>query len=483
MTTGNEGGMDSSAAGLNTSLKSGSVGVLAIVTIVLSSVAPLGAVIGGSPIVFGAAGVGAPAAYLLVGGLFLLFSVGYIAMSKHVVSAGGFVAIAAKGFGPRAGSMLGGVALLAYFSLIAGLWGFFSGISGFILEGTFGFAPEPLVSFVVLLALVTALIYYGVDLSVKILVVLLSLELFILIVLSGAILLQGGASGIEMQSFDLGNLFTPGIGIAFLFATTCFTGFEGTVVFSEEARDPEKTIPRAAYLSIIFIAVFYTTVTWALGIGYGAEAVQEAANNDPEGFVFALSPQYVGDWHMTAMNLLILTSLLAMFIGFHSIVSRYLFALARAGLLPAGLGKTNVADGNPQRAALTVSFVTLLIVGIFLIAGADPLAVIYQWFVALGTVSIQLVLIFASISMLAFFQREQVDQRIWHTRIAPGIAAIGFTTICTIAVINYDFLLAGQGGIARWMLVGIPLLAVTGWMIGSSRIAAGENLDLERIKG
>ena len=85
--------------------------------------------------------------------------------------------------------------------------------------------------------------------------------------------------------------------------------------------------------------------------------------------------------------------------------------------------------------------------------------------------------------MLAFFQREQVDQRIWHTRIAPGIAAIGFTTICTIAVINYDFLLAGQGGIARWMLVGIPLLAVTGWMIGSSRIAAGEKLDLERIKG
>ena len=142
-----------------------------------------------------------------------------------------------------------------------------------------------------------------------------------------------------------------------------------------------------------------------------------------------------------------------------------------------------MADGNPQRAALTVSFVTLLIVGIFLIAGADPLAVIYQWFVALGTVSIQLVLIFASISMLAFFQREQVDQRIWQTRIPPGIAAIGFTTICTIAVINYDFLLAGQGGIARWMLVGIPLLAVTGWMIGSSRIAAGEKLDLERIKG
>ena len=85
--------------------------------------------------------------------------------------------------------------------------------------------------------------------------------------------------------------------------------------------------------------------------------------------------------------------------------------------------------------------------------------------------------------MVVFFQREQVDHRIWHTRIAPGIAAIGFTAICTIAVINYDFLLGGQGGIARWMLVGIPLVAITGWVIGSSRVAAGQKLDLETIKG
>jgi amino acid transporter len=88
----------------------------------------------------------------------------------------------------------------------------------------------------------------------------------------------------------------PVLGIAFLFCITCFTGFEATVVFSEEAKDPHRTIPRAVYYSIAFIGLFYAFTTRALGNSVGAEAVQRAATADPAGFVFAIAEKEVGAW-------------------------------------------------------------------------------------------------------------------------------------------------------------------------------------------
>ena len=66
-----------------------------------------------------------------------------------------------------------------------------------------------------------------------------------------------GPSGLTLASFQP-DVFTQGtLGIAVLFALTGFIGFEATAVFRDEARDPERTIPRATYAAVLIIGGFY----------------------------------------------------------------------------------------------------------------------------------------------------------------------------------------------------------------------------------
>ena len=64
-------------------------------------------------------------------------------------------------------------------------------------------------------------------------------------------------------------MFTNGIlGIAVLFALTGFIGFEATAVFRDEARDPERTIPRATYAAVLIIGAFYAVTVLGLRRGH-----------------------------------------------------------------------------------------------------------------------------------------------------------------------------------------------------------------------
>ena len=59
------------------------------------------------------------------------------------------------------------------------------------------------------------------------------------------------------------------ITLSILFCLGSFIGFEATTIYAEEARDPERTIPRATYLSVLMIGVFFVFVTWAMIAGPG----------------------------------------------------------------------------------------------------------------------------------------------------------------------------------------------------------------------
>ena len=60
-----------------------------------------------------------------------------------------------------------------------------------------------------------------------------------------------------------------------------FIGFEATAVFRDEARDPERTIPRATYTALLLIGVFYTLSSWAVVSAWGDAAAVEAGRRRP----------------------------------------------------------------------------------------------------------------------------------------------------------------------------------------------------------
>ena len=98
----NQTAPDASTAG---KLKPNSLGVLGILFFVLSAQAPLTGVAGAVPIAVAIGnGAGAPAAYLAAGLITLLFSVGFVAMGRHVVDAGAFYRYIGKGLGQNLGN-------------------------------------------------------------------------------------------------------------------------------------------------------------------------------------------------------------------------------------------------------------------------------------------------------------------------------------------------------------------------------------------
>ena len=129
-----------------------------------------------------------------------------------------------------------------------------------------------------------------------------------------------------------------GIFAAIPFAIWFFLAIEGASMSAEEAKDPKKTIPKA------FIWGILTLVVLALGVMIFAGGVgdwRELSNiNDPlPQAMKAIVGDSSGWFHM-----LIFLGLFGLIASFHGIImeySRQIFAVSRAGYLPAVLSKVN----------------------------------------------------------------------------------------------------------------------------------------------
>src|SRR2546423_419391 len=177
---------------------------------------------------------------------------------------------------------------------------------------------------------------------------MLVLEMSVLAVLAVTILVKGGPEGYSWTSFAPSTFFHGAPGIAIMFAVASFIGFEATAIYSEEARDPKRTIPAATYIAVLVIGVFYAVSSWTVVIAYGPTRVEAAAGADTAGLVFSAGSQYLGTVYADIMNILLLTSLFASLLAFHNAVARYLYALGRQGVAPAALARTHRKHGSPR---------------------------------------------------------------------------------------------------------------------------------------
>lgn len=443
-------------------LKAGSLGPVGVAFFVLAAAAPMAAFVGAGPVIFSLIGPGVPLVYLLIAGVVAIFAVGYLRMSRHVNSAAGFVAYIERGLGARVAGATGGIVILTYIALQIGFWAQFGVFANQLVTAYLGIDIPIPVWALAFIAITTALAMRGVDLSLKVLGVILSLEVLIVLILVGGIF-ANGVSSPSFESFSPQVFAQPGLGVAILFVATCFTTFEATTVFAEEARNPRRTIPIALYFVIGFIAIFYGITTWAVSMAVGPENIQQAATDNLSDIMFVLASEKVGLWLDLAMQVMVVTSFIAMLLGMSNMFARYAFAMARARILPAPLAKVTHRQA-PARAALANGLVVGVLVAVFFALGADPMVHIYAWSVALGTVGFILIMAMASISVLAFFarRRQTLREGVMGTLVAPAVALVLVVSMLIFSIANYDALLLGGGEIAKWLLLLIPIAAALG---------------------
>lgn len=480
-------------------LKRNQLGAPSIVFLVLAAVAPLTAAIVVLPlaIAFGNGG-GIPVAVIVVALTLLLFATGYAQMSKELVNAGGFYAIAVKGLGRTAGLVTGLIATLGYNAFVAGALGtlgFFTG--AVVLPALFGFEVHWFIAGTSLALVAFFLARAGIHVSAIVLGVALILETLILLAFAGSVLVQ---TGFDIGAFTLA--FSPeilvggSIWIGFLLVATCFLGFEATALFSEEAKEPRKTIPRATFASIIVIGVLHAIVGWALVSALG---VKDAQALSLEGLAagdmtLKLINTYLGPALGVVALVLLVVSLFAAQLAFHNSAARYLYALGRARILPSWLAATN-KNGAPQRALLVNFAFAVVIAGIFAIVvptdaegnPLPPVLTIVPVGIGFATLAVLIVQAIAALAIVVHFRRQK-DRRWWSTFIAPGLGFLALLALSLGALFNFT-LVAGSDALYVQVLPWLLVIAVIGGVVYARYLKArkpkiyeGLDSDLEKFE-
>ena len=422
----------------DTSLRKGRLGVLGIVFFVVAASAPLVGMTGAVPVAMLAGnGAAAPGAYLAVGIVLLLFSVGYTAMAHKVTNTGAFFAYVGRGLGIKAGVASAFISIVGYVTIQLAIYGFF----GAILSGqmaALGLELPWYVWSIIAWALVTALSLLSVDVGAKVLGTLMILELLSLIITAIAILANGGPEGWNIgASFAPDQIFAGGFGggagIAIAFAFASFIGFEATAIYGEESVDPKKTVRRATYWAIGIITALFAVVSFAMVTGMGANAIFDQVIErssiegvplaDPAAVLFSLTDQYVGGWMVTIMSWLVVSSLFAGLLAFQNATARYFFAMGRGGILSERFAHVNKA-GAPRAGVILTSIIALVVIVIFAVAQLDPVLNLFFWMSAITAISIILVEILVSVAVIAYFAKNS-GANAWQSKIAPALAAIG----------------------------------------------------------
>lgn len=420
------------------------LGVGHIVFMVVAMAAPLTVFAGLIPLMLGTGnGIGTPVDFVIVGVVLLLFTVGYSAMTPEVRNAGAFYSYVQRGLGTAAGLGAAALALVTYSVLMVAVSGYLGASARTVVE-TFSGASVPWWLLAGAgLAVIGFLGHRNVDVSARVLGVLLVAEIGIVAIIDLAITMRGGAGGLTAESLSW-NAFAggaPATGI--MFAVFGFVGFEATAVFRSEAKDPDRTIPRATYIAVALIATVCAVSAWAMIVGLGVDRAAELAAGDPEGLASGLATRYISQVAHDAVQVLLVTSFFACVLTAHNVVSRYLFALGRQGALPPRLGEVHPAHRSPYVASLLTSAVTGVLVAVTAVAGLDPVTQVYAWFGGAGTLGLIALLTLTSAAVVVHFRRRRTASP-WHGTIAPALALVALTGILVLVVADFELLIGSR---------------------------------------
>lgn len=446
---------------------SGRLGVASIVFMVVAAAAPLGVIGGVVPLgLAGGNGAGFPATFIVATVVLLLFAVGFTAMTPHVDEAGAFFSYVRKSLGLPSGIGIAFVAVVSYIAIEAGVYGLL-GLAGASVVELFGGPALPWWLFAaVVFAVTTYLGYRNIQLSSRVLAVLLTAEIAIVAVLDLVIVAQGGDHGLSTGIVDPQAIVSGSLGIGLLFAIISYVGFEATAIFRDEARTPDTTIPRATYVALILIGAFYAVTAWALVSAWGDDEAVAHATDNAGTFVGDTASRYLGTFGADVISILYFTSLFACILAFHNVVSRYLFALAQRDVLPAKLSEPHPRHGSPHRASLWVSAVVAVSIALAVALDLDPSAQFYTWFAGTTTVGIVVLMIATSVAVLVFFAKDRQGHSQWRVRIAPALGLLGLVGSLVLILTNLSDLVGGSSILAGVIVALLVGAFVVGAVIG-----------------
>lgn len=326
----------------------------------------------------------------------------------------------------------------------------------------------------VLVAVLTALVAFGIKESMRVNLVLVALKLFIVlfVIVAGLAYVKGGnytpfvpeaiekAGGGHWETSPLIEVLfglTPtqyGIGGVMAGASLVFfayIGFDVVATTAEEAKNPQRDLPIGIIASLLICTTLYCAVALVITGMVPYQEIDDAAlatafeTVGRPGFATLVAAGAVAGLTTVVMTLLI---------G----ASRVVFAMSRDWLLPAAFGKVNPKTGTPVRITLTIGATVALV------AALTPVGKL-EYMVNIGTLA---AFTLVSIAVPILRKRRPDLERPFKVPFSPVLpivsALICFYLMLTLPVETWiRFML--------WMLLGVIVYFVYGYR--NSRLAKG----------
>ena len=421
------------------------LGVPSVVFFGVAGAAPLTVIIGAISAIYAIVGnTAVPIVYLVVAAILSTFTVGFVAMSRHIVNSGAFYSYISHGLGRVIGVGAAFVALPAYSLMQIGLFGLFGSAASGILAAL-GLKASWYACAIAAWAVVAVLGLLWVDLSGRVLAVLLVAEISLVLIYDLVMVLHPAGGHVSLSTLSPLPLFTPEVSSMLVLAIAGFVGFEATVVLSEEAKDPKRTIARATHWAVILAGLLCGLSAWAMSVTAGPDRIVATAQKHQTDLVFALVAPHVPAFLVDIGYVLFMTSVFAALLAFHAAVARYQFALGREGVLPAAWGRTHPRTGAPLLGSITQSLLAFGVLSSYAVAHAEPIRYVFAWLTTIGGLGVLILMWSASAAVIAFFVRERRGENLWRAQLAPFLAFLLLTVVLAATIVGFGELLQVPG--------------------------------------
>lgn len=294
-------------------------------------------------------------ATVLVAAMYTTFIFSFTELSTAIPHAGGPFAYARRAFGPLGGFIAGYATLVEFVFAPPAIA---LAIGAYLNVQFPGVHPKVIAAGAYFVFIALNWVGVGIAATFELVVTLLAIAellVFMGVVSPGwsvANFVANGWAGTDV----LNGAAISGIFASIPFAIWFFLAIEGAAMAAEEARDPQRTIPRA------YIAGILTLVVLAFGVMIMAGGVGDWRTlsniNDP---LPQAMKAVVGD-NSGWLHMMVWIGLFGLVASFHGILmgySRQIFALARAGYLPSYFAALSPRFQTPHRALIAGGVVGL----------------------------------------------------------------------------------------------------------------------------
>ncbi len=426
-------------------------------------------------------GVAAPLSVLIaaVG----VFAIGWIVSSyaKEIHAAGSLYDYVTRGLGDRIGTAAGWLYYVGVTVLMTGLLLLIGGYLQSTIASEFSVNPLPPWAWTLLvIALITVVLYFGVRISVRSQLVLALISITVVTIFFIVVIAKLGSAN-TFKPFKPSSSAQGWGGIFFgvLYGVLLFVGFETAANLAEETPKPHKHIPFAVMVSAGIATVFYLLAAYAevAGFHYSLKTLTAAASAP----LFALGAAksaggYGGTWIDRLLELVVFFDMLAVAIGCAVSASRGIFAMARDRRIPARLAITSKRYNSPLGATVFLVGASLLTLavdvwwkGLFALPATPHYFALFAWGSTFGGFALVVVYLLMAVGSLRSFAHAAGRVRI----VVSAVLAIAITGG---AIFGSFYKVTSPTILAPWFALAVLVIGFASTYVARSRRSASTQL-------